>query len=301
MDSYNQLVNLPMLQERNIVLAMKREDRIHPWVSGNKYRKLKFNLLEAKSQGHQTLLTFGGAYSNHIVATAVAGQENGLGTIGIVRGEELKDRWQKNPTLKKAHEMGMVLEFIPREIYATKHQLAFQEGLEKKFGRFYLLPEGGTNALAIRGCEEILTPKDVGFDFIATCVGTGGTMAGLVRSSTPGQTVLGFSALKGSFLEDTVKALVKKGNWHMVNDYHFGGYGKIDRELVTFINGFKAQTGIPLDPVYTGKMMYGLLTMIGKGHFAPGSRILAIHTGGLQGIAGMNEKLCKKKLPLLQI
>lgn len=294
-------MELPLLQERNIILAVKREDLIHPWVSGNKFRKLKFNLLEAKALGHDVLLTFGGAFSNHIMATAAAGKEHGFRTIGVVRGDELLHKWRENPTLKRAHDMGMVFEFVSRKAYANKDEMGFRRLLEEKFGRFYLLPEGGTNALAIQGCEEIVTPKDSGFDIIATCVGTGGTMAGLVRSSAPGQTVIGFPALKGHFLEATLKALVTKENWELVHDYHFGGYAKITGELVHFINGFKTETGIQLDPVYTGKMMYGLLHMIGRGDFASGTRILAIHTGGLQGIAGMNAKLLKKKLPLLQI
>lgn len=301
METYNELVELPLLQERNIILAVKREDLIHPWVSGNKFRKLKFNLLEAKALGHDVLLTFGGAFSNHIMATAAAGKEHGFRTIGVVRGDELLHKWRENPTLKRAHDMGMVFEFVSRKAYANKDEMGFRRLLEEKFGRFYLLPEGGTNALAIQGCEEIVTPKDSGFDIIATCVGTGGTMAGLVRSSAPGQTVIGFPALKGHFLEATLKALVTKENWELVHDYHFGGYAKITGELVHFINGFKTETGIQLDPVYTGKMMYGLLHMIGRGDFASGTRILAIHTGGLQGIAGMNAKLRKKKLPLLQI
>lgn len=301
MESFNQLVELPILKEKKVVLAIKREDKLHPWVSGNKFRKLKFNLLEAKRQGHHTLLTFGGAYSNHILATAAAGKENRMNTIGVIRGEELVDKWQENPTLKRAHSMGMVFEFVSREVYAKKEETDFLGSLEKKFGAFYVLPEGGTNELAIKGCEEILTETDLDFDFVATCVGTGGTMAGLIRAAAQNQTVLGFTALKGGFLAATIKKLVIQQNWRMVNEYHFGGYAKVSPKLITFINQFKDDTGIPLDPVYTGKMCYGLLHMVRQDQFAPGTKILAIHTGGLQGIVGMNEMLKKKKLPLLQI
>lgn len=278
---------------------MRRDDLLHPEISGNKYRKLKYNLQQAARQGAETLLTFGGAFSNHLVATACAGKEYGFKTIGIVRGEELSRRADLNPTLTKARELGMRLKFVSRTVYREKETTAVLSVLREEFGSFYLLPEGGTNALAIKGCEEILTEADTSFDFICCAVGTGGTMAGLINASTEDQQVLGFPALKGTYLQKDICSFVRKRNWRLIHDYHFGGYAKINEPLVAFINNFRDSTGIPLDPVYTGKLMYGLMEMIEQGLFASGTRILAIHSGGLQGIAGMNQILEKKKLPLI--
>lgn len=297
----NQKVHLPLLEEKGITLCLKREDTIHPFISGNKYRKLKYNLLEVKRQEHTTLLTFGGAFSNHIAATAFAGKEAGLKTIGIIRGEELKDSWTENPTLKLAKEHGMEFHFVSRSDYREKDTSTFYERLKSLFGDFYLLPEGGTNALAVKGCEEILTEADMEFDFVCSCVGTGGTVAGLINSAKPHQTVLGFPALKGDFLKQDILKFARNENWEFIPDYHFGGYAKVDERLIDFINTFKKETQIPLDPIYTGKMLFGILDKVKQGFFKPGTSILAIHSGGLQGIKGMNLVLKKKKLPLLDI
>ena len=284
---------------KDITLTIKREDLLHPDISGNKYRKLKYNLIEAKKQQKATILTFGGAYSNHIAATAAAGREYGFMTIGVIRGEELKDKIHQNPTLDYAQSCGMRLEFISREDYRQKKASLFIEMLQKKFGDFYIVPEGGTNQLAIKGCEEILIENDNKFDFICTCVGTGGTIAGLINSSLEHQKILGFSALKGDFLEGEIQKYTSKKNWELITNYHFGGYGKIKPELITFINEFKAITKIPLDPVYTGKMLYGIIDLHTKGYFRKEAKILVIHTGGLQGIEGMNMKLKQKGLPII--
>lgn len=297
--SYNQEVDLPILQEKHISLSIKREDLIHPHISGNKYRKLKYNLKEAEKQGHDTLLTFGGAFSNHILAVACAGYENGFKTIGIIRGSELVDKWKENTTLKQANAFGMHFCFINREAYRIKENQEFRNKLTTEFGRFYHLPEGGTNRLAIKGCEKILTKEDKAFDVICSSVGTGGTLAGLINSSELHQKVLGFSALKGGFLGKQIDKIVEKNNWMLENSYHFGGYAKVDSELIGFINDFKKKTGIPLDPIYTGKMIFGILDSIKNDRFAPESKILAIHTGGLQGIKGMNLVLKKKNLPTI--
>ena len=299
LQSKNQKISLPILSEKKLSLHLKREDLIHPFVSGNKFRKLKYNLIEATEQGHQTLLTFGGAYSNHIAATAFAGNEKGFRTIGIIRGEELSKKWQDNPTLKFAYEQGMHFKFISRVDYRQKNSTRFLNQLKTEFGAFYLLPEGGTNVQAVRGCEELLTSQDEEFNVICACVGTGGTISGIVNSSTQNQRVLGFPALRGDFLKQDIRKFVKKENWKLVSDYDFGGYAKINKELVLFINRFKSESGIALDPVYTGKMLFGILDMIRNDEFKSGTKILAIHSGGLQGIAGMNQKLKKKNLPLL--
>ncbi len=301
MQSENQFIDLPVLTEKNITLALKREDLIHPVISGNKYRKLKYNLLYAKEEGFRTLLSFGGAFSNHILAVAAAGNENSFETIGIIRGEELQQKLGLNPTLSRARNLGMQLKFISRDHYRRKGDTDFIEALKKEFGDFYIIPEGGTNGLAIKGCEEILTEGDKQYDVVTTCVGTGGTIAGIINSSSSHQEIIGFSALKGGFLSDEIRTMTTGDNWKLKTNYHFGGYAKVSETLVDFINNFKTETRIPLDPIYTGKMLFGLLDMIKNDNFAPGTRILAIHTGGLQGIAGMNRVLKKKNLPLLDI
>lgn len=274
---------------------------LHPYVSGNKYRKLKYNIQAAKKKGNNTLLTFGGAFSNHIAAVAYAGKEWGMNTIGVIRGEELQDKWNLNPTLAQANENGMQFSFVTRQAYREKNHPEFIAQLRKQFGNFYLVPEGGTNAFAIKGCEEILQEADSEFDIICTCVGTGGTMAGLSNTAYIHQQVLGFSALKGDFLIQTIADITTNNNWRLIMEYHFGGYAKITAELVGFINDFKAKTDIPLDPIYTGKLMFGLFDMIKNDNFVPGSKILAVHTGGIQGIEGMNMVLKKKNLPLLEL
>lgn len=286
-------------------MYLKREDEIHPHVSGNKFRKLKYNIAEAKKQHKTTLLTFGGAFSNHIVATAVAGKLAGFKTIGIVRGDELKNNFNEtlknNATLQKAHENGMFLEFVSRYEYREKSTRAYQEKLTQQFGDFYLIPEGGTNNLAIKGCEEILSEEDLKFDYICCAVGTGGTISGLINASVEKQQIVGFPALKGNFLENEVSLFAKKENWVLQKDYHFGGYAKYNDELIAFINNFKQQTNILLDPIYTGKMLFGILDLIEKNHFKEGSTILAIHTGGIQGIVGINNKLKKKNKAIIQL
>ncbi len=280
-------------------LVLQREDLFHPFVSGNKFRKLKYNLQAAIAQNQKTLLTFGGAYSNHIAAVAAAGKESGFKTIGIIRGEELAQKISENPTLSFAKECGMKLHFISREAYRRKDTPDFINKLKEQFGSFYLLPEGGTNDLAVKGCEEILVSEN-SFNYICVPVGTGGTMTGLVKASRESQKVLGFSALKGDFHSSEVAKYTSKTNFEITDAYCFGGYGKIDIHLIRFINEFKEKTKIPLDPVYTGKMLYGIMDLLKKGYFKENSRIFAVHTGGLQGVEGMNQKLRKKNLPIIE-
>ena len=288
----------------DISLYLKREDRLHPEVAGNKFRKLKYNLLEAQKQAKNRLLTFGGAYSNHIAATAAAGKLAGFKTIGVIRGEELgndlEKTLQQNPSLKFANSCGMQLHFVSREEYREKNSEEFLEKLKSKFGDVYLLPEGGTNALAVKGCEEILSPVDNDFEFIACAVGTGGTIGGIINASAENQICLGFSALKGDFLSAEIEKFSNKKNWKLITDYHFGGYAKVNEELIAFINEFRENFKIQLDPIYTGKLVFGIFDLIKKDYFPPGSKILAIHTGGLQGISGMNSVLKKKNLPLIR-
>lgn len=280
-------------------LFIRREDLIHPFISGNKFRKLKYNLVQAKVENHHTLLTFGGAFSNHIAATAFAGKEYGFKTIGIIRGDELESKILINPTLKFAQECGMQFKFVTREEYRHKTEADFIENLKNEFGDFYYVPEGGTNEFAVQGCEEILTQDDSQYDFVCTAVGTGGTISGIINSSFPHQKVLGFPALKGDFLNNEIRKFVHKENWELITDYHFGGYGKVNPELIAFVNQFYAENQVPLDPIYTGKMVFGVIDLISTNYFPENSKILLIHTGGLQGISGMNLKLKAKKLPII--
>ncbi len=296
-NNINQQILLP--ESTGVQLFVKREDAIHQFVSGNKYRKLKYNLVEAKTFGFKTLLTFGGAFSNHIAAVAFVGQLFDFKTIGIIRGDELNSVENNNETLQFAKKCGMQFKFISREAYRDKTTSNFNKKLNIEFGDFYLIPEGGTNTLAIKGCEEILNKTDGDFDYICCAVGTGGTISGLINCSKPSQQVLGFPALKGDFLQQDISKFAMKTNWELKTDYHFGGYAKINAELVTFINQFKKEHNLPLDPVYTGKMMFGIMDLIKNGYFPKGSKILAIHTGGLQGITGMNAVLKKKNLPTI--
>lgn len=304
-ESRIQEVTFSEIEGKDIQLFIKREDELHHFISGNKYRKLKYNLEEAQELNHHTLVTFGGAYSNHIAAVASAGFEFGFKVIGVIRGDELANRLDEvletNPTLKFASEHKMQFEFVSRSDYRNKTTEEFIQNLKNKFGEFYLIPEGGTNELAVKGCEEILTIKDSMYDYVCSAIGTGGTISGIINSLKSHQKVIGFPALKGDFLQNEIKKFVLTAkNWSLNTEYHFGGYGKVSKELVHFINKFKSETDIPLDPVYTGKMMYGIVDLIKKDYFSRGTKILAIHTGGLQGIEGMNTVLKKKNLPLIE-
>ncbi|MDG1778392.1 MAG: pyridoxal-phosphate dependent enzyme [Flavobacteriaceae bacterium] len=280
-------------------LSLKPEFRIHPTVSGNKFRKLKYNI-QAVIDGHfEGILTFGGAFSNHIAATAAAGKDLNIPTVGIIRGEELVDNLDSNPTLSYAKACGMHLEFISRAAYRQKTEDLFLQDLQKKHPNFYILPEGGTNALAIAGCKEILTEADHEFDVICCAVGTGGTISGLINSSLPHQKIIGFPALKGAFIREDICKFAQQSNWDLCHEYHFGGYAKVNLELIQFINKFKQEFKLSLDPIYTGKMMYGIFDLIQNGFFSKSAKILAIHTGGLQGIEGMNHYLSKHNLELI--
>ena len=268
-------------------ITLKREDQLHPTVSGNKFRKLKYNLKQAKQEGHQTLLTFGGPYSNHLAATAATGKIMRFKTIGMVRGNEKRSM---NPTMQFCKDQGMTLFPISRAEYRQKDKPSWRLSLKKKWGDFYLLPEGGTNSLAVKGCKEILTKEDVDFDIIACSVGTGGTLAGLIESALPHQEVIGFSALNNLNIRDDIKKWTTKENWTLNNDYTFGGYAKITPELIDFINTFNKNFKTPLDPVYTGKLLFGIFDMIKNKEWLTAKKILVIHTGGLQGVEGMNLK-----------
>lgn len=276
-----------IIEQSGVKLLIKREDQNHPFVSGNKWWKLKYNLDEALKAGYTTL-TFGGAYSNHIHATAAATHELGLKSIGIIRGEETLSL---NPTLSFAKARGMQLQYVSREEYRNKTEASFIEQLHNQFGDFYLIPEGGTNELAVRGCAEFAKQlsNEVEFDYLCLPVGTGGTMAGIIEGLDESKKIIGFPVLKGAtFLEDEIRRYTTKNNWQLVYDYHFGGYAKVTKELTEFMDQVEKQFNIPLDPIYTAKMMFGIMDLIKKKFFAAGSTILAIHTGGLQRRADFN-------------
>ncbi len=289
-------------EKTGVSVWLKRLDTQFANSYGNKVYKLKYNIAAAKRQQKSTLLTFGGAFSNHIATVAALGKHEKLNTIGVIRGEELgKDLAQtlaQNPTLRQAKKEGMLFEFISRAAYREKDTPLFRESLFKKFGEVYVLPEGGTNVLAVKGCEEIVSAKDVNFDVICCAVGTGGTISGLINAAATHQQVVGFSALKAN-LEPQIKPFVCTANWKIFSETYFGGFAKINKELVSFINTFKHQYGVLLDPIYTGKMMYHLQEKIQAGYFPKNSCILAVHTGGLQSILGMNERLKQKGLPTI--
>ena len=289
-----------ILDKTGVELYVKRDDLIHPQFGGNKWRKLKYNLIDAREKQNDTLLTFGGAWSNHIYATAAAASHFGFNSIGMIRGEE---HTPLNPTLSFATSCGMQLHYIDRVQYRQKHQPDYLEKIKQKFGDVYLLPEGGSNQLALAGCEEIVHEIDESgqeFDVICCASGTGATLAGLARAIKDSQLAIGFSALRGGeFLSDEVTKFLhgsatrtsidrSKRNWQIEQEYHFGGYAKIDDELVSFMRQFQSQHGFELDAVYTGKMFYGLFQRIASGYFEPGTVIIAIHSGGLQGNNGFN-------------
>ena len=283
-----QEISLPLLVEKEICLFVKRLDLIHPIISGNKWYKLKYNLLEAKEKGYKTLLTFGGAYSNHITATACAAKENGFKSIGIIRGEE---HFPLNSTLVFAKKQDMELHYVSRSNYRQKATKDFIKNLRNKFGDFFLIPEGGTNDLALKGTAEILDGDDTQY-FICCPVGNGGTIAGVINSSNNNQKIIGFPAIRGfEQLRKDINKWTNNEDWELVNDYVCGGYAKVNEELIDFISEFYKTQNIPLDVVYTGKMMMGVLDLVAKDYFPKGSTVLAIHTGGLQGNKGMSERL----------
>lgn len=284
---------------KSISLTIKRDDLLHPLISGNKFRKLKYNILAAKAGNYKSLVTFGGAYSNHILATAAAAKENGWQSIGIIRGEELEANYLENPTLNKAHQLGMQFIFVSRADYQHKENVVAELNLDPT--SHYIIPEGGTNLLAIKGCEEILDASDKLFDYVCCSVGTGGTISGIINSSNVKQQIIGFSSLKGDFLSDEIRKFVTNTNWTLNSDYHFGGYGKVSDELIDCINEFKDKHGVLLDPIYTGKMIFGVMDLIDKDYFTENSSILLIHTGGLQGISGINKIRKKNNKSIIQL
>ncbi|KMQ67571.1 1-aminocyclopropane-1-carboxylate deaminase [Chryseobacterium sp. FH2] len=293
--------NIPIQEipiNKNVKLFIKREDLIHPQISGNKYWKLFFNINKylEKNPGKPYIITFGGAFSNHIAAVSAVGSFTGIPTLGIVRGEELKNKWRDNPTLLFAKRNGMNLQFVTREEYRNKDKLT--EFLQQEFPEALIVPEGGTNEDAVAGVKMMLNNETKDFDYLCTAVGTGGTVAGISKYCEENQKVIGFKVVDDDSLENKIFELTLKKNFNLI-DSGFGGYGKIKDENVRFINNFKEKYGVPLEPIYTGKMMQKVFELIDEGFFPENSKILCFHTGGLQGIEGANLLLEKQNRNLI--
>jgi 1-aminocyclopropane-1-carboxylate deaminase len=284
-----QRVEHTVFDNNGITFYIKRDDLIHSEISGNKWRKLKYNLQEARAQKKDTILTFGGAFSNHIASAAAIGKQKGFKTVGVIRGEEQLE----NPTLTRAKENGMQLYFVSRDEYKQKGETDYQLELRNKFGNVYIIPEGGANELGAQGSEEIVNEIDVDFDYICCDLGTGTTFSGVINSIVKEQYAIGFSALKGEDkLTEAVQKFekIKRKNWHISFDYHFGGFAKRSTKLEEFIKEFREETNVPLDPIYTGKMAFGMLDLAKNEYFKKGSTVIMVHTGGLQGIEGYNKR-----------
>jgi 1-aminocyclopropane-1-carboxylate deaminase len=271
------------LRQRNVRLLLKREDLIHPELIGNKWRKLKYNLTRATEQGESTLLTFGGAYSNHIRATAAAGYHLGFKTIGIIRGEQ---HLPLNESLAYATTRGMTLFYIDRSTYRRKMDPEVIAALRERFGNFFLIPEGGSNAEALDGCAEIAREIDSDFDLICCPCGTGGTLAGVSAGLQDGQRALGFSVLRdGRFLGNEVSRLQQQryghvfNNWSIECGFHFGGFARRNDELTAFIDSFERKQGIRLEWIYVAKMLYGIFTLIEREVIIDGTTVVALITG----------------------
>ena len=275
------------LKQHELEVFVKRDDLIHPVISGNKWRKLKYNIKAAKENGFDQVLTFGGAFSNHIIATATAAKAHGLKSIGVIRGEEPKN-W--SATLKNCKAAGMKLKFVSRELYKSKADSAFINDLTDAYGESYVIPEGGANELGRKGCEEIVSELENSFDYLCCSAGTGTTAAGILHSINE-ENLLVFPALKGGgFLRDEIVSATmhpkKTESIQLFGNYHFGGYAKINQELIDFTNQFYSIYKLKLDLVYTAKLFYGVFDLIKDGYFKKGSKLVILHSGGLQGNLG---------------
>lgn len=292
------IIEIPI--KKNLKLFIKREDLVHPEISGNKYWKLFCNINKyvEKLPEKPMLITFGGAFSNHVAAVSALGRDLGIKTLAIIRGEEVSEKWHDNPTLKFAHENGTYFRFVTREEYRDKNKIS--EILNEEFPEALIIPEGGTNKLAVEGVKHMLNEETKDFDYLCAAVGTGGTISGISKFCGENQNVLGFKAVSDSSLEEKIYKLSGRKNFRLI-EAHQGGFGKITDENIRFINWFYDEFGVPLEPVYTGKMMKKIYEMIEEDYFPENSKILAFHTGGLQGIEGANEMLKKQNRNLIKM
>ena len=294
-----QEIHESFFDDAGVKVFVKRLDLMHPYISGNKWFKLKYNIKEAKTQNKDTILTFGGAYSNHILATAAVGKEYGLRTIGIIRGEQ---HLPLNPMLAFAKKCGMGLHYTDRKHYRKKEDSHFIQRLKNRYGNFYLIPEGGANYLGVKGSMEIIKEIEIPFDYIACDCGTGTTIAGISLSLNNGQEAIGIPVLKGAeFLHPKAIDLINdyktfegtinekssyNENFKLFYDYHFGGYAKSNATLEIFIQEFQTKHKIPIEPVFSGKLFYAIYDLIKQEYFKRGSTIVILHSGGL----GINQQ-----------
>ncbi|MDO6562591.1 pyridoxal-phosphate dependent enzyme [Amphritea sp. 1_MG-2023] len=294
-----EIIDLPLFRQAGVQLELLRLDLIHPQISGNKWFKLKYALQAVEASSCRRVVSFGGAWSNHIHALAYAGFERGIDTIGVIRGERSA---MLSPTLQDAERWGMQLEFVSRSQYRNKQDDAFLAWLEQAYGEFHCLPEGGSGEWVIAGCREIMSLFNThDYDLICSACGTGGTLAGLIASKPSDVDLLGVSALKGGeFLYHDIRQLLTQagiddpGGWSLALDCHEGGYAKVSSRLALAMQQFTQCSGIELEPVYTGKALLALLQRLAAGEFSRGSRIMLIHSGGMQGLRGMQAALRKK-------
>lgn len=285
----------PLFTKYNVNVLIKRDDLIHPIISGNKWRKLKGNLAHAKPTNKKGIISFGGAFSNHIHALAYACHENDLASIGVIRGEQA---YQSNFTLSWARHWGMNLHFVDRKTYKRRHDADYIQELQRKYPDYLILPEGGSNELALGGVSDVIHElnQQALFDTLILPTGSGGTLAGLIAADNNQHQIIGVAVLKeGDYLVNTVKNLLPTqaqsyNNWKLLTQYHGGGYAKFTRESCSAIADFSQVTGIPFEPVYSGKMLLALLDLVSQGYFPKGHTIMMIHTGGLQGLGGLAQR-----------
>ena len=280
----------PLLEQHQLTLLVKRDDLLHPIISGNKWRKLKYIIDHALSVDANTIISMGGAYSNHLHALAYLGKTLQIKTIGIIRGE---NHQALTPTLMDLQNWGMELKFVSRSEYRLLRQYKSWQDLPGLGARQYWLPEGGAHRLALQGVGELISEINIPFDILCTPCGTGTTLAGLIEAAPESVQAIGFAALKnaGFLTQDVEKLLTRpRPNWYIEQNYHFGGFAKTNNELNDFIEYFSATQHIPLEPVYTGKMLWGIFDLIKKDLINPRQTIVAIHTGGLQGNRGFTSK-----------
>ncbi len=286
------------MMDRGIKVFVKREDLIHPLFGGNKWRKLKYNLVAFKNGDYKTLVTFGGPFSNHIFATAQICKIYNIKCTGIIRGEYMDPN---NPTLNAAKEAGMQLYFVPKSEYKLKENSELINQLISKLERPLVIPEGGANDLASKGVEELMKELDEEshYDYIFVSAGTGMTASGIIQFSNPLTKVMVVNALKNEGLEDSIISFLtdERTNWEVLSTYHFGGFAKASDELIQFHHTFFDKYKIQLDPIYNAKTVYGLLDCIENGTIRDHSKVLFIHTGGLQGITAFEYRSGKNWLP----
>lgn len=287
-----------LLKEKGVELDIQREDKIHPFISGNKWRKLKYTLQKFNPSIHKQIITFGGAFSNHLSATAFACKQKNIKLICVIRNPYTEE---KNPTIRFLEKNLAKIEFISREEYKKIRTNGLPTFLEEKYPNSFIIPEGGSGEDGIKGCEEITDIWEKKYDVVACSIGTGTTFSGIMNQNkkTKG---LGFVMLKDkNYLDKEIANYIKDKNCaYLLNrDFNFGGFGKVNDELIEFINWFYNSFKIPLDPIYTAKLFYGIFNLIKNDYFKPGTKIIAIHTGGLQGVLGINYTRKKKNKSLI--